>query len=86
MDAVVNHMSGLGRVGTGDGGSTYNGDALDFPGVPFKAEHFTPRDQCPSGDGNFIFFSTTITANCWAKFRQYKVVTGISHYILNMTR
>lgn len=51
MDAVVNHMSGLGRVGTADGGSTYNGDALDFPGVPFSAEHFTPRDQCPSGDG-----------------------------------
>ncbi len=51
VDAVVNHMSGLGRVGTADGGSTYNGDALDFPGVPFSAEHFTPRDQCPSGDG-----------------------------------
>ncbi|XP_065557068.1 alpha-amylase 1-like [Artemia franciscana] len=52
VDAVVNHMTGLGRLGTGHGGSTYDGDAHDFPGVPFSREHFTPRDMCPSGDGN----------------------------------
>ena len=53
VDAVVNHMSGTGRSGTGDGGSSYNsnGDNRDFPGVPYSAEHFTPRNQCPSGDG-----------------------------------
>lgn len=54
VDAVVNHMSGKGREGTGDGGSSFNGDALSFPGVPYSAEHFTPRDKCPSGDGNSI--------------------------------
>lgn len=52
VDAVVNHMTGLGRTGTADGGSTYDGDAHSFPGVPFSREHFTPRDKCPSGDGN----------------------------------
>jgi alpha-amylase len=53
VDAVVNHMSALGGSGTGDGGSSYNGDQQDFPGVPYSAENFTPRTKCPSGDGMF---------------------------------
>ncbi len=50
---MVNHMTGLERLGVADGGSTYDarGDARDFPGVPFNAEHFTPRSMCPSGSG-----------------------------------
>ena len=52
VDAVINHMTGLGRVGTSYDGSTYDGDAHDFPGVPFSLEHFTPKNLCPSGDGN----------------------------------
>jgi alpha-amylase len=49
-------MTGTGRSGIADGGSSYNanGDARDFPGVPYSAEHFTPRDQCPSGDGKYF--------------------------------
>ncbi|KAK3852672.1 hypothetical protein Pcinc_040753 [Petrolisthes cinctipes] len=50
-DAVVNHMAALGRQGVGYGGTTFNGDNHDFPGVPFTSEHFTPREICPSGDG-----------------------------------
>jgi alpha-amylase len=46
-------MSALGGSGTGDGGSSYNGDQQDFPGVPYSAENFTPRTKCPSGDGMF---------------------------------
>ena len=46
-------MSALGGSGTGDGGSSYNGDQQDFPGVPYSAENFTPRNKCPSGDGLF---------------------------------
>jgi len=52
VDAVVNHMSGMGRSGTGDGGSSYNADQLSFPGVPFSASDFTPRSMCPSSSGN----------------------------------
>lgn len=44
-------MTGLGRVGVSYGGSSYNGDARDFPGVPYTAEHFTPKNLCPSTDG-----------------------------------
>ncbi|XP_037799098.1 alpha-amylase-like [Penaeus monodon] len=51
VDAVVNHMTGLGRVGPGSGGSDFNADSLDFPGVPFSSMDFTPRDHCPSSNG-----------------------------------
>ncbi|XP_064112997.1 alpha-amylase-like isoform X2 [Macrobrachium nipponense] len=49
VDAVVNHMAGVGRQGKGSAGSSFNSDNRDFPGVPYTAEHFTPRDICPSG-------------------------------------
>ncbi|CAL1534471.1 unnamed protein product [Lymnaea stagnalis] len=52
VDAVVNHMAGLGRSGVGTAGSTFNSDARDFPGVPFTKENFNDRSDCPSGDGN----------------------------------
>ena len=69
-------MSGTGRSGTGDGGSPYNsnGDARDFPGVPYSAEHFTPRDQCPSGDGKvYVFpYCRRINYNDFQIFRQCK--------------
>ena len=43
-------MAGKGKNGTGDAGSTFDVDQLDFPGVPFTEEHFTPCDLCPSPD------------------------------------
>ena len=49
-------MAGLGRLGVADGGSSYDSmdrDKLDFPGVPFTSEHFTPKAMCPSGDGKY---------------------------------
>ncbi|CAG0880034.1 unnamed protein product [Cyprideis torosa] len=51
VDAIINHMAALGRTGPGSGGSDFDGDAHDFPAVPFSREHFTPREECPSGDG-----------------------------------
>lgn len=53
VDAIINHMSGLGRVGVSYDGSSYNGDNRDFPGVPYTAEHFTPKNLCPSSSGIF---------------------------------
>ncbi|KAK3099826.1 hypothetical protein FSP39_010394 [Pinctada imbricata] len=52
VDVVVNHMAGLGRKGVGTGGSSFNSDNYDFPGVPFRREHFNDRNKCPSHDGN----------------------------------
>ena len=63
VDAVVNHMSGQGQNGTGDGGSSYDGDNFDFPGVPYRAEHFTPRSLCPSKDGNIFTVNYASTIN-----------------------
>ena len=45
-------MTSQSQIGTGDGGSSYDGKNFDFPGVPYTAEHFTPRYLCPSSDGN----------------------------------
>jgi len=52
VDAVVNHMTGLGRTGQGSAGSNFNADNHDFPGVPFGPNDFTPRDLCPSSNGD----------------------------------
>ena len=46
-------MAGLGRSGQGSGGSGFNSDNHDFPGVPFGPNDFTPRDLCPSANGQF---------------------------------
>ncbi|XP_069940254.1 alpha-amylase A-like isoform X4 [Cherax quadricarinatus] len=51
VDVVVNHMAELGRSGYGSGGTTFNADQLDFPGVPYTSVDFTPQDLCPSADG-----------------------------------
>ena len=49
VDVVVNHMTGMGMHGVGDGGSFFDSGKFDFPGVPYRAEHFTPRSECPNG-------------------------------------
>jgi alpha-amylase len=36
IDAVVNHMTGHGASGTGTGGSSFNGNNEDYPGVPYS--------------------------------------------------
>ena len=39
-DLVLNHMTGRGQSGTGTGGSGFNADAQDYPGVPFSSLDF----------------------------------------------
>ena len=59
VDAIINHMTGLGQSGTGSAGSTFNSETretLSYTGVPYNASHFTPRSMCPSADGLLFFF------------------------------
>ena len=45
VDAVINHMAGMDREGTGSGGSSFNtmDDNHDFPAVPYSDADFTPK-------------------------------------------
>ena len=40
VNFVVNHMTGHGMSGTGTGGSSFNGNNEDYPGVPFSSLDF----------------------------------------------
>ena len=42
-------MSGMGMRGVGHGGSFFDSNNFDVPGVPYRAEHFIPRSECPYG-------------------------------------
>ena len=45
VDAVINHMAGMDRQGTGSGGSSFNtmDNNHDFPAVPYSDADFTPK-------------------------------------------
>ncbi|CAG0906473.1 unnamed protein product, partial [Cyprideis torosa] len=52
-DLVINHMSGTWPVDTlGTGGSSFDSEALEYPGVPFTAEDFHGSNDCPTDSGN----------------------------------
>ena len=46
MDAIINHMTGMGREGYGTAGSYYNADEGDFPGVPYTMTDFHDCSHC----------------------------------------
>lgn len=52
MDVVINHMTGAGGTGHGTGGSSYDANALQFPGVPFGPTDFNDGSNCHTGDLN----------------------------------
>ncbi|CAG0886066.1 unnamed protein product [Cyprideis torosa] len=52
-DLVINHMTATYPVGTpGTGGSSFDSEALEYPGVPFTAEDFHGSNDCPTDSGN----------------------------------
>merc|ERR1711970_1078597 len=51
VDAVINHMCGAGGSGTGTGGSPYNANNEDLPGVPFSRADFNDAN-CHSNSGD----------------------------------
>ena len=44
VDAVINHMTGIDRVGTGTGGSSYDGPTQEYP--DFTSSNFH-QPYCP---------------------------------------
>ena len=44
-------MSGNWGKATGTGGTWYDSDSKQYPGVPYGPNDFTPRNKCPSGSG-----------------------------------
>ena len=51
VDGIINHMCGEDALtGTGTGGSSYDTDNLNFPGVPFGPNDFNDY-RCGSQNG-----------------------------------
>ena len=48
VDVVINHMAGLGRSGTGSGGSHFDSDKRSFPAVPYTSADFNTFCQLNS--------------------------------------
>lgn len=46
IDGVINHVCGSGRSGIGTGGSAYDADAGNFPGVPYTIDDFNDCSNC----------------------------------------
>ena len=68
VDAVINHMAGMDRQGTGSGGSSFNtmDGKHDFPAVPYSDKDFTPASLCPSGCGCVDNYGDpNIVRNCY---------------------
>lgn len=52
VDAVLNHMTHFQTVGVGTGGSSFNADAKEYPSVPYTADDFHSRADCPTESGS----------------------------------
>ncbi|XP_055332042.1 alpha-amylase-like [Paramacrobiotus metropolitanus] len=49
VDAVINHMARDSGLGTA--GNTFDGNTLQFPGVPYGPGDFTGREECKTWNG-----------------------------------
>ncbi|GFN77725.1 alpha-amylase [Plakobranchus ocellatus] len=59
-DALINHMSRMGSIGTGTGGNFFDTDNFYFPGVPFGATDFNERSCCPTWDGRIHGYQNAV--------------------------
>lgn len=50
VDVVINHMTGSGGTGQGTGGSSYDANSLQFPGVPYGPTDFNDGSNCHTSD------------------------------------
>jgi alpha-amylase len=51
VDAIINHMAGIGRKGNGSGGSSFDSDSRSFPGVPYAYNDFNDK-KCRTSSGS----------------------------------
>jgi alpha-amylase len=52
---VINHMTGGSSSGVGTGGSSYDGGAKSYPGVPFSYDDFNSFPlQCPNQNEEIV--------------------------------
>ena len=68
VDAIINHMSGMGRSGTGTGGTEFDADLGHFPGVPYEMDNFNDCSNCPS----------CCCINAWTDTTAVSVLVGIA--------
>lgn len=65
VDAVINHMAGVGVSGRGSAGSYFDSGKQDFPGVPFSDWDFNGRGQCSTGSLNIENYNDPVQVrNC----------------------
>ncbi|CAH1257173.1 AMY2A [Branchiostoma lanceolatum] len=64
VDAVINHMCAHGYSGNGTGGIYFNGNSLDFPGVPFGPNDFNDCSACLSGCNIHSYDDVNELRNC----------------------
>ncbi|XP_045181184.2 alpha-amylase-like [Mercenaria mercenaria] len=64
VDTVINHMTGS-FSGNGTGGSYFNGETCDFPGVPYGSQDCNGPDVCHTNDGSIHSYGDPVEVrNC----------------------
>lgn len=82
VDVVLNHMTG-GGWGTGSDGSSFDADALQFPGVPYGPNDFHGSDDCPTWDQEIHDYQNPIEVrNC--RLSGLRDLDGAATYVRDM--
>jgi len=64
IDVILNHMSGVGRQGTGTGGSYFESSNGHFPAVPYTMDNFNSCDGCTGCCCINSWTDLTMVRNC----------------------
>lgn len=65
IDVILNHMTGPLGKGKGIGGTPYDTQNLDYPGVPFNSTHFNKKTKCGTNTGGIENFNDRFQSrNC----------------------
>nr|BAV13234.1 alpha-amylase [Eisenia fetida] len=79
VDGVLNHMTG-GGSGTGSDGNSFDGDSLQYPGVPYGPNDFHGSDDCSTSDGEIHDYNNpTEVRNC--RLSGLRDLDGSANYV-----
>lgn len=82
VDGVFNHMTG-GGSGVGSDGSSFDADALQFPGVPYGPNDFHGPEDCPSSDQEIHDYNNPVEVrNC--RLSGLRDLDGGTQYVRDM--